>query len=74
MEFFGFTLFGSLADGALLAVAAGIFIVGLMLPSRAATGSLTPHPGLLRPSVSRSSLSVQPLFPLQPHFPSCSFP
>ena len=31
MEFFGFTLFGSLADGALLAVAAGIFIVGLML-------------------------------------------
>ena len=31
MEFFGFTLFGSLADAALLAVAAGIFIVGLML-------------------------------------------
>ena len=31
MEFFGFTLFGSLADGALLAVAAGIFIVGLTL-------------------------------------------
>ena len=31
MEFFGFTLFGSLADGALLAVAAGIFIVGLIL-------------------------------------------
>ena len=31
MEFFGFTLFGSLDGGALLAVAAGIFIVGLIL-------------------------------------------
>jgi len=31
MEFFGFTLFGSLTGGALLAVAAGIFIVGLIL-------------------------------------------
>ena len=31
MEFFGFTLFGSLSGGALLAVAAGIFIVGLAL-------------------------------------------
>ena len=31
MEFFGFTLFGSLDGGALLAVAAGIFLVGLML-------------------------------------------
>ena len=31
MEFFGFSLFGSLGDGALLAVAAGIFIVGLTL-------------------------------------------
>jgi cation:H+ antiporter len=31
MEFFGFTLFGSLPGGALLAVAAGIFIVGLIL-------------------------------------------
>lgn len=31
MEFFGFTLFGSLTGGALLAVAAGIFLVGLFL-------------------------------------------
>lgn len=31
MEFFGFALFGSLSGGALLAVAAGIFIVGLIL-------------------------------------------
>ena len=31
MEFFGFTLFSSLSGGALLAVAAGIFIVGLIL-------------------------------------------
>ena len=31
MEFFGFTLFGGLEGGALLAVAAVIFIVGLML-------------------------------------------
>ena len=31
MEFFGFTLFGSLDGGALLAVAAGIFLVGLFL-------------------------------------------
>jgi cation:H+ antiporter len=31
MEFFGFTLFGSLTGGGLLAVAAGIFIVGLVL-------------------------------------------
>lgn len=31
MEFFGFTLFGSLTGGALLAIAAGIFIVGLIL-------------------------------------------
>lgn len=31
MEFFGFTLFGSLTGGALLAVAAGIFLVGLVL-------------------------------------------
>ena len=31
MEFFGFTLFASLSGGALLAVAAGIFIVGLIL-------------------------------------------
>ena len=31
MEFFGFTLFGSLSGGGLLAVAAGIFIVGLIL-------------------------------------------
>ena len=31
MEFYGFTLFGSLTGGALLAVAAGIFIVGLIL-------------------------------------------
>ena len=31
MEFFGFTLFGSLQGGGLLAVAAGIFIVGLIL-------------------------------------------
>ena len=31
MEFFGLTLFGSLSGGALLAVAAGIFIVGLIL-------------------------------------------
>ena len=31
VEFFGFTLFGSLSGGALLAVAAGIFIVGLIL-------------------------------------------
>lgn len=31
MEFFGFTLFGGLSGGALLAVAVGIFIVGLTL-------------------------------------------
>ena len=31
MEFFGFTLFGSLSGGALLAVAAVIFVVGLIL-------------------------------------------
>ena len=31
MEFFGFTLFGSLQGGGLLAVAAGIFIIGLIL-------------------------------------------
>ena len=31
MEFFGFTLFASLSGGTLLAVAAGIFIVGLIL-------------------------------------------
>ena len=31
MEFFGFAVFGSLSGGALLAVAAGIFIVGLIL-------------------------------------------
>lgn len=31
MEFFGFVLFGSLSGGALLAVAAGIFIIGLIL-------------------------------------------
>ena len=31
VEFFGLTLFGSLSGGALLAVAAGIFIVGLIL-------------------------------------------
>ena len=31
MEFFGFTLFDGLSGGALLAVAAGIFVVGLML-------------------------------------------
>lgn len=31
VEFFGFTIFGSLTGGALLAVAAGIFIVGLIL-------------------------------------------
>ena len=31
MEFFGFTLFGSLAGGPLLAIAAGIFLVGLVL-------------------------------------------
>ena len=31
MEFFGFTLFGSLEGGGLLAVAAGIFIIGLIL-------------------------------------------
>ena len=31
MEFFGFTLFSSLTGGGLLAVAAGIFIVGLVL-------------------------------------------
>jgi cation:H+ antiporter len=31
VEFFGFALFGSLSGGALLAVAAGIFIVGLIL-------------------------------------------
>ncbi len=31
MEFFGFTLFGSLAGGALLAVAAVLFVVGLVL-------------------------------------------
>ena len=31
MEFFGFTLFGSLAGGGLMAVAAGLFIVGLVL-------------------------------------------
>ena len=31
MEFFGFTLFGSLGQGALLAVAAVIFVVGLVL-------------------------------------------
>ena len=31
MEFFGFTLFGSLQEGGLLAVAAGIFIIGLFL-------------------------------------------
>ena len=31
MEFFGFTLFGSLNEGALLAVAAGIFVIGLIL-------------------------------------------
>ena len=31
MEFFGFQLFGGLQDGALLAVAAGIFVVGLIL-------------------------------------------
>ena len=31
MEFFGFTLFGSLSSGALLAIAAGLFIVGLLL-------------------------------------------
>ena len=31
MEFFGFTLFGSLNSGALIAVASVIFIVGLAL-------------------------------------------
>ena len=31
MEFFGLTLFGSLTGGGLLAVAAVIFIVGLVL-------------------------------------------
>lgn len=31
MEFFGFTLFGSLSGGGLMAVAAGFFIVGLVL-------------------------------------------
>ena len=31
MEFFGFTLFGSLQGGGLLAVAIGIFLVGLAL-------------------------------------------
>lgn len=31
MEFFGFTVFGTLADGALLAAAAVIFVVGLVL-------------------------------------------
>ena len=31
MEFFGFTLFGSLSGGALLGVAAGIFLIGLYL-------------------------------------------
>ncbi len=31
MEFFGFTLFGSLSGGALLAIAAGLFVVGLLL-------------------------------------------
>lgn len=31
MEFFGFSLFGSLSDGALMAVAVGIFLVGLAL-------------------------------------------
>ena len=31
MEFFGFTLFGSLTGGGLMAVAAGIFLVGLVL-------------------------------------------
>ena len=31
MEFFGFALFGGLSSGALLAVAAGVFIVGLIL-------------------------------------------
>ena len=31
MEFFGFTLFGSLSGGGLMAVAAGLFIVGLVL-------------------------------------------
>lgn len=31
MEFFGFTLFGSLTGGGLMAVAAGFFIVGLVL-------------------------------------------
>ena len=31
MEFFGFTLFGSLEGGGLLAVAAGIFVIGLIL-------------------------------------------
>ena len=34
MEFFGFTLFGSFSGGALMAVAAVIFVVGLVLPSR----------------------------------------
>ena len=32
MEFFGFTFFDSLEGGALLGVAAGIFLVGLFLP------------------------------------------
>ena len=31
MEFFGFTLFSSLSGGALLAVAAVIFVIGLCL-------------------------------------------
>ena len=31
MEFFGFSLFGGLEGGGLLAVAAGIFVVGLIL-------------------------------------------
>ena len=31
MEFFGFTLFGSLSGGGLMAVAAGFFVVGLIL-------------------------------------------
>ena len=31
MEFFGFALFGGLSSGALLAIAAGVFIVGLLL-------------------------------------------
>lgn len=31
MEFFGFTLFGSLGSGAIMAIAAGLFVVGLVL-------------------------------------------